>query len=182
MAEHEYPKWRLQANFLLRELARLWYGKESILSLRRGLFGLRRGIRKDVPFWRHFVYIFREVAESFGEEHGLCKLKMRLSYLDAIDEWEACHGRSITFSEPYWEARWIAKHILGDGLFGKLTADSDIKMILYMAKFIYGEMAMGKLPPYESDIGLQPLTYYEVLPVDPELVEQYYAKNTSQKS
>jgi hypothetical protein len=121
------------------------------------------------------------VAESFGEEHGLSKLKMGLSYLDATEEWGACHGRPIAFSEPYWEARWTAKHILGDGLFGKLTADRDIRTILYVAKFIYGEVAKGKLPPYD-DTELQPLTYYEVLPVDPELVEQYYVKPTSQKS
>jgi hypothetical protein len=66
MAEREnreLPKWKLKANWLLRELARTWYGKESI-------FDLRYGHDERSPFWQHFVSIFRDLARISARRMG----------------------------------------------------------------------------------------------------------------
>jgi hypothetical protein len=161
------PKWRLYANFLLRELARLWYGKKSI-------FDLKYGHNEDSPFWRDFVFIFWDMTVLFGRQCHLSKKLMDNRLKEAIARWEAWHGKGITFSRPCYEAKWRAFVMLGNKLSKKLFDDFDVGVILSFVCYIYAFASKGKLPPYGSFARLQPLEYYEALPVDLHLEDRYY--------
>jgi len=165
-----WPKWELYANFLLRELARLWYGQKSI-------FDLRYGCDPDSPFWRDFVSIFWDVTVLFGRQCNLSKKLMYNSLKEAINTWEIWHGKGITFSQPCYEAKWRAFFVLGKKLSKKLFEHFNVGVILCFACHIYTFASKGKLPPYGSFDGLKPLEYYEALPVDPDLENRYYKDN-----
>ena len=161
------PKWRLYANFLLRELARLWYGQKSI-------FDLRYGYDEGSPFWRDFAALFTEMAFLFGENHGLTTKETGDRLVKAILNWEKWHGTYLTFSQPYYEVLWKVNRMLDAELAKKLTDDFDVGVILSFAGYTYTFASKGKQPPYGSFARLQPLEYYETLPVDPGLEDRYY--------
>jgi len=161
------PKWRLYANFLLRELARMWYGQKS-------LFDLRYGHGPDSPFWRDFVFLFDEMVVLFGEENYLVAWGMDDRLREAIRGWQIWHGMEPVFSQPYFEAKWRAIQRLGSELAQKLFDDFDVGVILSFASYTYTFASKGKQPPYGSFARLQPLEYYEALPVDPGLEDRYY--------
>ncbi len=157
--KNELPKWRLEANFLLRELARLWYGRKSI-------FNLKYGYDKDSPFWRDFVFRFVNMIYIFGEAHGVASEEASKRLLEANRKWLIWHGGKPTFTDPYYEAKWHAIQMLGDDLTEKLFNDFDVRAILSFVGYIYTFASEGKLPPYTSLEWLKPLEYYESLPVD----------------
>jgi len=166
-ATNELPKWRLYANFLLRELARMWYGQKSI-------FDLRYGYDEGSPFWRDFVFLFIEMAYLFGEEHGVDQKEAAKRVIEANKKWLIWHGGRPTFSEPYYEAKWYAIQMLEAELAEKLFDDFDVGVILSFAGYAYGFARTGKLPPYKPFARLEALEYYEALPVDPGLEDRYY--------
>jgi hypothetical protein len=166
----EWPKWRLKANWLLRELARTWYGKESVFDLSKGV----EEDDNDNPFWGECCYLFGEVAFSFGEKHGLTGLDILDRLWAAVDEWEACHGMRIVFSQPFYKVVWRVKHMLGDSLFRELLQDPNVCLMFDMLKAIYHKASKGEMPPYPPEAHIKPLDHYEALPVDPELERIYY--------
>jgi len=161
------PKWRLYANFLLRELARLWYGQKSI-------FDLRYGYGPDSPFWRDFVFLFDQMVVLFGEKNYLVAWGMDDRLREAIRGWQIWHGMEPVFSQPYFEAKWRALQRLGSELAQKLFDDFDVDVILSFAGYAYGFARRGKIPPHKPFARLETLEYYESLPVDPVLEAQYY--------
>jgi len=161
------PKWRLYANFLLRELARMWYGQKSI-------FDLQYGYDEGSPFWREFVYLFGEMVKLFGKEHGLTEKEMANRLWEAIRSWVIYHGINIVFSQPYFEAKWKAMRMLGMELSQKLFDDFDVGVILSLSGYAYVFARRGKRPPFAAFARLDPLEYYEALPVDPGLEDGYY--------
>ena len=168
---HELPKWRLYANFLLRELARLWYGQKSI-------FDLRYGYDESSSFWRDFVSLFDRMVVLFGEKQNLIALDMDKRLRDAIREWQKWHGISLVFSAPDLEVNWRAIQRLGDELAQKLFDDFDVGVILSLVGYTYSFARKGKKPPYKPFARLASLEYYEVLPVASELEEKYYGDDT----
>jgi hypothetical protein len=165
MTQDKLSKWRLHANFLLRELARMWYGQKSIFDFQRGIESI---------CWRDFVFHFDEMAVHFGKEHGLTEKEMDKRLREAVRRWVIWHGIDIVFSEPYYEAKWRAIHRLGDELAEKLFDDFDVGVILSFAGRAYSYLCRGERSPYGSFARLQPLEYYEALPVDPWLEDRYY--------
>jgi hypothetical protein len=161
------PKWRLYANFLLRELARMWYGQKSI-------FDLRYGYDEGSSFWRDFVSLFTDMIYLFGEEHGVAPKEAAKKLIEANRKWLIWHSGRPTFSEPYYEAKWHAIQMLGTELAEKLFDDFDVGVILSFVGYAYTFASKGKLPPYGSFARLQPLEYYEALPVAPWLEDRYY--------
>jgi len=161
------PKWRLHSNFLLRELARLWYGQKSI-------FDLKYGYDEGSPFWRDFVFDFINMTYLFGETHGVDPKEAAKRLIEANRKWLIWHGGRPTFSEPYYEAKWHAIQMLGDELAEKLFDDFDVGVILSFVGYTYTFASKKKLPPYGSFARLKPLEYYEALPVDPSLEDRYY--------
>ena len=161
------PKWRLHANFLLRELARLWYGQKSI-------FDLRYGYGPDSPFWRDFVFLFDQMVVLFGEKNYLVAWGMDDRFHGAIRGWRMWPDMEPVFSQPYFEAKRRAIQRLGSELSQKLFDDFDVGVILTLAGYAYGFARRGKTPPYNPFASLEALEYYEALPVDPGLEDRYY--------
>jgi hypothetical protein len=163
----DLPKWRLYANFLLRELARMWYGQKSI-------FDLRYGYGPGSQFWRDFVFLFDRMVVFFGEEQNLDVSDMDKRLREAIRGWRIWHGMDPVFSQPYFEGKWRAIQRLGGELVQKLFDDFDVGVILSLAGYAYCFARKGKMPPYKPFARLEALEYYEALPVDPGLEDRYY--------
>jgi hypothetical protein len=164
---HELPKWRLYSNFLLRELARMWYGQKSV-------FDLRYGYGPDSSFWRDFVFLFDQMTVLFGEEHHLAAWGMDDRLHEAIRLWRMWHGIDLVFSLPGFEAKWRAVERLGGDLAKKLFDDFDVGVILSLADRAYVFARKGQLPPYKPFARLEALEYYQALPVDAGLEDKYY--------
>jgi hypothetical protein len=164
---NELPKWRLCANFMLRELARMWYGQKSI-------FNLKYGYDEESPFWRHFVSLFDRMVVLFGEENSLAACDMDDRLHEAIRKWQLWHGIDLVFSLPGFAAKWHAIQRLGLELARNLFEDFDVGVILSLADYTYILARRGKMPPYKPFARLETLEYYEALPVDPGLEDRYY--------
>jgi len=166
-ATNELPKWRMHANFLLRELARMWYGQKSI-------FDLRYGYGSASPFWRDFVSLFDQMVVLFGEKHHYAAWGMDDRLGEAIRLWRMWHGIDLVFSMPTFEAKWRAVKRLDGRLAKKLFGDVAVEQILEFAGYAYAFARKGKMPPYKPFATMEALEYYEALPVDPELEDRYY--------
>jgi hypothetical protein len=162
MADLELPKWRLQANFLLRELVRMWYGESRMITL---WYGHEKGSK----LWERIVSILTDVAFSFGEEHGISPWKAAHRFRKASEEWQKRQGEPPTFGDPCQEAKWRITQMLDEELALKLFETSEVNMILDIAGRAYALASKGQTPPHEPFDGLRPLTYYEALPIDKTL-------------
>jgi len=165
--KNEMPRWQLYANFLLREIARMWYGRKSI-------FDLSHGCCNGANFWLEFVFLFDEMTKLFGEEYGIAENIMDKRLREAIGDWQERHGIKIVFASPYFEAKWRARHMLQSELAERLFDNDVVTTILILAFYGYNRDFRGKMPPHGSPIDLKPLEYYEALPVDPDLEDKYY--------
>jgi hypothetical protein len=156
------PKWRLRANFLLRELARMWYGQKSIFD------------PGSEYSWRDFVYLFVQLVYAFGEEHGVSEKEAAKRLYEANMRWLKWHGLRPTFSSPYYEAMWHAIQMLGEELAEKLFDDFDVGAILSFVEYAYTFARRGEMPPYKPFARLTAYENFETLPVDPWWEERYY--------
>jgi hypothetical protein len=159
------PKWRQYANFLHRELARLFYGKKSI-------FSIITNDSKHKEFWDHFDFIFAHIMILFGLEHGLTPEEMFTRGKNALEEYEKLCKLGFYFNSPYHEAYYTANKTLGEELAIQFLNDFQITdiLVLIFAAFFYA--LKGKEPPYIKYVKggkLLPLEFYENLEVDPEL-------------
>jgi len=146
------PKWRLKANWLLRELARIWYGKteayllfkdQGFVKAFRGIlfqfyldcYGSKEDIRDDIK-----RLLSTGVPETFypTQADRARKLLMRIS-LSAILHYE--------LDPP--------------------PDDKVIKDILWMAHELEFRLQNGQEPPYKPVKPVRYLSYYERLPVLP---------------
>jgi hypothetical protein len=156
------PKWRLRANFLLRELARMWYGEKSIFD------------PGSVYTWRDFVFLFIELIYAFGEEHGVSEKEASKRLFEAYQRWLTWHGGRPTFSSPCYEAKWYAIQMLGEELAEKLFDYFDVGVILSFVEYAYTFARRGAMPPYKPFARLEAYEDFEALPVDPWWEERYY--------
>jgi hypothetical protein len=168
-----YPEWRLYANFLHRELGRLWHGKKSV-------FTLVKGDKENAEFWGDFGILFTATIQKFGEAHGLIlapkELVRRTKY--AYEEYSKLSGLGFPFGTLFHEIGWIARRILGDKLASEFLYDFQITEIIILAVCAYGSAAEGKMPPYVVE-NLRPIEFFEGLRVAPELEEQFYGPSSS---
>jgi hypothetical protein len=124
MAENpEIPKWKLGANWLLKELIRIWQGHTDPKSLFEG---------------RGFVQIFIRIMEQYLEDLGssapqaeldICLTKRRIIF-------SARHGSTFAFTSQAMEADWIAEAIAIHRLDFELITDDTIKSIIRLASAI----------------------------------------------
>jgi hypothetical protein len=166
------PEWRLYANFLHRELARLWYGKKSI-------FTLVKGDEDNEEFWGDFGVIFSMTMQKFAHSHGLTlttnELFRRTKH--AYEEYSKLVGKGFPFGTLGHKIWWITCRVLGDELASDFLYDFQITEIIILAVCAYGYAAEGKMPPYVKDANLRPIEFYEGLPIAPELEEWFYGKS-----
>jgi hypothetical protein len=165
------PEWRLYANFLHRELVRLWCGKKSV-------FSLVKGDKENEEFWGDFGIIFTATIQRFGVAHELAlttnELAIRTRH--AYEEYDKFRGRGFPFGTLAHKIYWMVRRILGDKLASDFLYDFQITEIIILAVCAYAYAADGKMPPYPKKAILRPIDFYEGLPVAPELEEHFYDK------
>jgi hypothetical protein len=170
------PEWRLYANFLHRELGRLWYGKKSV-------FTLVKGDEENEEFWRAFGIIFTATLQKFGAAHGptltFNELAIRAKY--AYEEYNKLIGLGFPFGTFTHQIYWLVRRLLGNKLASEFLYDLQITEIIALAVCACGYAAEGKMPPYTAK-GLRPLEFFEGLRVAPELEEQFYGPSSSPKN
>jgi hypothetical protein len=170
-----WPKWRLYANFLHRELVRLWYGKKSV-------FTLTKGDEENREFWKVFGFIFVGTILEFGMAHGIPPDKMIRRFEGAPEEYEKLIGRVFPFGTWAHEIYWFVRRILGDELASEFLYDFQIAEIIVLAICACGYATDGKLPPYNQGANLRPIEFYEGQPVAPELEERFYGETSLPKT
>ena len=117
------PKWKLKANWLLRELIRIWQGYADPKFL----------------FEEHsFVHTFKKIMEQYLEDRGssasqaeldICLTKMRITFA-------ARHGSKPTFTSQAVEADWMTEAVAIYRLDFELITDDTIKIIIRLASAI----------------------------------------------
>lgn len=171
--QERMPRWKLKANFIIRELARLCYGKKSIFDIRQGYDD------DDMPFWKEFCGLFCRLSLSYGEAQGVAIDEMAYRMKKAIEDLEKWRVIGLKFSTPSNEAAWLTTQILGDDVSGSFLEDREVKTILIIAVQAFIFASNGQKPPYVDFVALQPLAHYDGLPVAPELEELYYNPSPS---
>jgi hypothetical protein len=168
------PKWRLKANFLLRELTRLWYGKKSV-------FTLVKGDKEQESFWRIFGFIWGAMVIEFGKTHGIATDEMDKRIKSIYKEYAKLSDKEVGFDSPFHPIVWFALHVLGDTLGNKFLYDFQVDEILVLAAGARFYAIQGKMPPYVKDTRTPQIEFYENLPVATELEKLFYG-NPSPKS
>jgi hypothetical protein len=144
------PLWRLKANYLMRQLARIWYGKLPI-----------RGYPNSIEFESQFLGVMCQ----FVEDHGIDGKEVLRWIRWRKEEFEAIHGKEITFRDRESELDWIVSSGIPKELHELFARDEIIQHIIVTAAAILDYEKEEKEPPYKSDCWLKPLDYYEQLPV-----------------
>jgi hypothetical protein len=144
------PKWRLKANYLMRQLARIWYGKL-----------LEHAYPKSSEFERLFV----EIMCQFVKDHGGNGKEVLHRLESGKQAFELMHGMEITFKDRISELDWMIRNGIPKELREEFAKDELIQDIIRTAEWILKYEEAGENPPYEPTIWLKPLDYYEQLPV-----------------
>jgi hypothetical protein len=148
------PLWRLKANYLMRQLARIWYGKLPI---------------RDYPNSIEFESLFLGIMCQFVEDHGINGEEVLRWIKWRKEEFKAVHGKDVMFRDRTSELDWIVRSGIPKELHEVFARDEMIQCIIVTAGAILGYEKEGKEPPYEPGCWLKPLDYYEQLPVlEPE--------------
>jgi hypothetical protein len=164
------PEWRLYANFLHRELGRLWYGKKSI-------FTSVKGDKEKGAFWVFFGIILAKIIQKFGQAHGLTANEIDRRYKNLDKEYYKWIDSGFAFNPIIHGLVWIAQRTLGEKLAREFLYDFQIAEIIILTLCTSGYVLEGKMPPYPKEAILRPIEFYEGLPVAPELEEWFYGKN-----
>jgi hypothetical protein len=141
--------WQKKAHFLLRELARIWYGKGS----------------KYIPHLSEYDFgsYFVKLVYQYGEDRGICERALAFGLVRAEIRFRKWHGMRPRFRTPAYWALWTAQSMLFKGLKREFFSDWRIKLILKLAHRIALQRERYNAPPYKPFRGLQPLAYYEAL-------------------
>jgi hypothetical protein len=144
------PLWRLKANYLMRQMARIWYGKLS---------------QRDYPNSAEFERLFLEIMCQFIEEHVYNRNEVRNVLKQRREEFEAIHGRKIGFKDRVRKFWWMVRNGIPKELYDAFAKDEIIQSILWTAEWLLDYEEEEKEPPYEPAPWMKPLDYYEQLPV-----------------
>jgi hypothetical protein len=124
MEEHaDLPKWKLKANWLLKQLIHIWYGEAPPSPLFDGR-----------NFVRTFLHIMEQYLQDCGSpapqaELDICLIKRRITFA-------AIHGSKPQFTSQAHEAEWIAEAVATHRLSFELITDDTIKMIIRLSHAI----------------------------------------------
>ena len=163
------PEWRLYANFLQRELGRLWYGKKSV-------FTLIKGDKENRAFFVFLGIIFAKMIQKFGEAQGVTADQIARRYKNWDKEYYKWIGSESAFNLITHGLFWIAQRALGEKLTREFLYDFQIAEIIILTLCTYGYVIERKMPPYPKEAILRPIEFYESLPVAPEIEKLFYDK------
>ena len=144
------PLWRLKANYLMRQLARIWYGKLPI---------------RDYPNSSEFERLFLGIMCQFVEDHGVKGQEVLHWIKWGKQSFAVVHGREITFKDRVAELDWMIRQGIPKDLHERFAGDVLIHDIIRTVEWILAYEKEEKEPPYERSVWLESLDYYEALPV-----------------
>jgi len=124
MPDHtETPKWKLQANWLLKELIRIWQGYADPKSLFEE---------------KSFVKTFKQIMVQYLHDSGSSAPQIEIETCITIRRltFSARHNSEPTFTSQAYEAEWIAEAVAIHRLQFELITDDVIKMIIRIANAI----------------------------------------------
>jgi hypothetical protein len=142
--------WRLRANYLMRQLARIWYGKLPV---------------RDYPNSPEFECLFLGIMCQFVEDYGGDGGEVLHRVKWGRESFEFVHGREITFKDRVCELDWMIRKGIPKELHERFMRDEVIQDIIRTVEWILAYEGEGKEPPYERPVWLESLDYYEALPV-----------------
>jgi hypothetical protein len=141
------PEWRLIANGLMLDLARVWYGKIE-------------GLPKD------FQERLAHLLPAFAIDSGMGRTEFMEKAEAAREEFEELHGCELAFRNIVQGIVWTARKCLPEKLADEFLWDAQVRFILTAAELILALIKAGLEPPYEKySISFGPLEEYEKLPV-----------------
>ncbi len=151
--DSEIPKWKLKANWLLKELIHIWHGHSKPETLFEG---------------RNFVQTFMRLMEQYLRDCGslapqaeleICLTKVRLTYA-------ARHGSAPTFASQAMEADWIAETVAIYRLDFELITDETIKNIVRIASAIEDILQNCGIIPSDYLQSVEELLDYPVININ----------------
>jgi len=146
-------KWKLKANWLLKELIRIWQGYADPKFLFEG---------------HSFVHTFKKIMEQYLEDQGssapqaefdICLTKRRITCA-------ARHGSNPTFTSQAMEADWIAEAVAIYRLDFELITDDTIKSIIRLASAIEDILKTCCTIPSDYLQSVEELLDYPVFKID----------------
>jgi len=153
LEKNELPKWRLKANYVMRKLARAWYGKLAPREAR------------SYPKSKEFERAILDITWHFSEERGMPGKYMMENLRRAKKKFKDIHGRKIEFKGVSAKLEWIIKTTVPDSAYKEFVQDELIQGILRTAARIFSYDVDDLDPPYNPEEWLKPLEYYEALSV-----------------
>jgi hypothetical protein len=147
------PKWQLKANYVMRRLARAWYGKLASYEAR------------SYPKSKDFERAILDITWHFSEESGMPGNYMLEALRRAKKRFEDIHGREIEFEGVTAKIEWIIKTTVPTSAYKEFIQHEVIQSILHIAAWIFSYDVDDIDPPYDPVDWLKPLEYYEALPV-----------------
>ena len=147
------PKWQLKANYVMRELARAWYGKMHPYHARR------------YPKSEEFERAILDILWHFLEENGVPGSHAMAKLGSAKREFKDIHGREVEFDSVNAKFEWIFKATIPERLYKEFTQNELIQDIFRTAIWLISYDVDDLDPPYPPEDWLKPLDYYEALPV-----------------
>jgi hypothetical protein len=150
---HELPKWRLKANYVMRKLARAWYGE------------LPPQVARNYPKSKEFEHAIIDITWHFSEEVGMPGKYMMENLRRAKKKFEDIHGHKLVFEGVSAKLEWIIKTAVPTSRYEEFMQDELIQSILRTAAWIFSYDVEDLDPPYSPEDWLKPLEYYEALPV-----------------
>ncbi len=165
LEKQSQPLWRLKANYLLRQLARIWYGKIP---------------ERAYPNSADFEVLFLDVMCQFVEDHGGNSLEVHKRIKQQKEEFWAIHGKEIKFRDRVSELDWMVNNGIPKTLHDAFANDEVVQNIILFVEWLLAYEEEGKEPPFERAEWMESLDYYEQLPVlEPEprwrLIANYLA-------
>jgi len=155
----EIPKWKLKANWLLKELIHIWQGYSEF----------------EVLFHeRNFINAFMHIMEQYLQDRGssapqaeldICLTKRRITFA-------ARHDSKPTFTSQAMEADWIAESVAIHRLDFELITDDTIKIVIRLASVIEDILQTCSTIPSDylqsvEELLDKPVPYINELPVIP---------------
>ena len=119
----EISKWKLKANWLLKELIHIWQGYSEF----------------EVLFHeRNFINAFMHIMEQYLQDCGSSAPQIEIETCITIRRltFAARHGSNLTFTSQAMEAEWIAEMVAIHRLNFELITDDTIKIIIKLASAI----------------------------------------------
>ncbi len=160
MAENsKIPIWKLKANWLIKELVRIWQGNSGVEVLFQG---------------QNFINAFMHIMEQYLQDCGSSapKTELEICLTKARITFAARHGSPPTFRSQAMEADWIAEAVAIHRLNFEIITDETIKLIIRLASIIEDTLQTCSAIPSDylqsiEELLDKPISDIDELPVIP---------------